>query len=126
VLFVHLDVFLHAAEHAEFRFDAQPFRMAPLHDPLGDRDILIERLVRGVDHHRRVKAGVDAIVAGLLVAVIEMHRVDRFGKDVVAERMIASSMRLSVYLRAPFETWMITAPGSRYSHGKVPSSARRC
>ena len=35
---------------------------------------LVKALVGGVDHHRAVEAGVDAVVAGLLVTVVEVHR----------------------------------------------------
>ena len=41
----------------------------------------VERLVRGVDHHRRVEAAVDAVVADLFGAVIEVDGEDRLGKD---------------------------------------------
>ena len=41
----------------------------------------VERLVRGVDHHRRIEAAVDAVVADFFGAVIEMDGEDRIGKD---------------------------------------------
>ena len=43
----------------------------------------VELLVRGVDHHRAVEAAVDAVVADLFGAVIEMDGEDRLGKDLV-------------------------------------------
>ena len=55
--------------------------MGAIDHALGDRDVLLERIVRGVDHDRAVEAAVDAIVAGLLVAVIEMHREDGLGEN---------------------------------------------
>ena len=60
-----------------------PLAWAAVHDALGDRDVLVERLVRGVDHHRAVEARVDAVVAGLLVAVVQVHREDGLGEDLV-------------------------------------------
>ena len=81
VVFIDLDVLLDAAEHPEFGFHADPFRMRAIDNAFGDRDILLKRLVRRVDHHAGVKAGVDAVVARLLVAVVEMHRKDRVGEN---------------------------------------------
>ena len=42
-----------------------------------------ELLVRGVDHHRAVEAAVDAVVAGLLGAVVQVDGEDRLGKDLL-------------------------------------------
>ena len=81
VAFLDLDVLLDAAEHAEFGLDADALGVGAIHDALGDRDVLVERIVRGVDHHRAVKARVDAVVAGLLVAVIQMHGEDGVRED---------------------------------------------
>ena len=50
---------------------------------LRDLDVLLELLVRGVDHHRAIEAAVDAIVADFLGAVIQMDRENRLGKDLV-------------------------------------------
>ena len=43
---------------------------------------LVERVVRGVDHHGAEEAGIDAVVAGFLVTVVEVHREDGLGEDV--------------------------------------------
>ncbi len=76
-----LDVLLDAAEHAELGLDGESLGVGRVDDALGDRDVLVERLVRGVDHHRAVEARLDAVVAGLLVAVVEVHGEDRLGED---------------------------------------------
>src|SRR5579862_478097 len=81
VAFIHLDVFLHSAEHAEFRLDAYARRVRAIHDALGYGHVLLERFVAGVDHHRTVKARLDAVVARLLVAMVQMHREDRLGDN---------------------------------------------
>ena len=78
------DVFLDAAEHAEFGLDADALGVGAVDDALGDGDVLLERIVGGVDHHRRVEAAVDALVAGLLVAVVEVDGEDGLGEDLVA------------------------------------------
>ena len=83
VAFLDLDVFLDAAQHAQLGFDADPLGMGAIDDALGDRDVLVERLVRGVDHHRAVEAGINAVVAGLLVAVVQMHGEDGFREDLL-------------------------------------------
>jgi len=61
-----------------------PLDAEPLHGrdrpPAWYLDVFIERIVRGVNHDRAVEPAVDAIVTGLLVAVVEMHRVDGLGE----------------------------------------------
>ena len=75
------DVFFDAAELAEFGLDADALGVRRVDDALGDRDVLLERLVAGVDHDGAVEPALDAVVAGLLVAVVEMD-----GEDGVRER----------------------------------------
>ena len=58
-----------------------PFGVGAIDDALGDGDVFVEGLVAGVDHDRAVEAGVDAVVAGLFVAVIEMHGEDGLGEN---------------------------------------------
>ena len=77
-----VNVFFHAAEHAQFGLDRDALFVGPLHDAPGGGDIFIERLVRGVDHHRRVKPTVDAVVADFFGAVIQMDGEDRLGKHI--------------------------------------------
>ena len=83
VAFLDFDVFLHAAQHAQFGLDADPLGVGAVHDALGDRDVLVERIMRGVNHHRTEKAGINALVAGLFVAVIQMHGEDGFREDLL-------------------------------------------
>jgi hypothetical protein len=64
------------APAALIRFDAQAFGVSVLDHPLCDGHVLLKGLVAGIDHHRAVKARLDAIVTGGLVAVVEVH-----GKD---------------------------------------------
>ena len=77
------DVFLDAAELAQFGLDHDPLGMGPIDHPPGDLDVLRELLVRGVDHHRAVEAAVDAVVADLFGAVVQVDGEDHLGKDLV-------------------------------------------
>ncbi len=79
VLLINLDVFLHAAQHTQFRLDADALGVGARHHAAGDGHVFGERLVGGVDHHRAIEAGIDAVVAGLLVAVIQVDGKDGFG-----------------------------------------------
>ena len=81
VAFVDLDVLFHAAEHAELGFDGDALGVGAIHDALRDGDVFVELVVGCVDHDRAEEAGVDAVVASLLVTVIEMHREDRLGEN---------------------------------------------
>ena len=81
VTFLNFDVLFDATEHTEFGFDRDAFGVRAINDAFGDRDVLVERIVRGVDHDGTEKTGIDAFVAGLLVAVIKMDGKNSFGKD---------------------------------------------
>ena len=81
VAFVHFDVFLDAAQHAEFSFDADALGVRVIDNSLRDRDIFLEWLVARIDHDRAVKTRLDAIVARLLVAMIEMDGENSFRKN---------------------------------------------
>ena len=76
-----IDVFLDAAELAQFGLDHDPLGMGPIDDPPGGLDVLLELLVRGVDHHRAIEAALDAVVADLFGAVVEVDGEDHLGKD---------------------------------------------
>ena len=65
-------VFFHPAEQAQFGLDQNALVMGPVDDAAGNLDILLERLVRGVDHHRRIKSALDAVVADFFGAVVKM------------------------------------------------------
>jgi len=71
--------------------------------------------------HRAVEARVNAIVTSVFVAVVEVHRENYIRKISLAERIRLRSIRLSVYFRAPFEIWMMNAPGWRGSHYRSAS-----
>ena len=91
------DVLFDAAELAQFGLDHDPLGMGPIDDPAGDLDVLLELLVRGVDHHRAVEAALDAVVADLFGAVVEMDGEDRpRERPASAVRIMASRNRLSV------------------------------
>ena len=67
-------VVLGADEHAEFTFNHAVVLVGVLDDLGADLDVLLERIVRGVDHHAG-EALVDALLAQLeAVAVIEVDR----------------------------------------------------
>ena len=52
--------------------------VGPVDHPSGSRDILFKRFVARVDHHLTVKTGIDAVIASLLVPVIQMDGKHRF------------------------------------------------
>jgi len=79
VPFLDLDVFLDSTKHAELGFDGEALGVGAFDDALGDGDVFLERIVRGVDHDRAKEARVDAVVASLLVTVVEVHGENRFG-----------------------------------------------
>ena len=62
VAFFDDDIFFDAAEHAEFSFDGDTFGVSAIHDTLGDRYILFERIMRCVDHDRAKEAGIEKVV----------------------------------------------------------------
>jgi hypothetical protein len=78
-----VDVLLDALEQPELGLDDQALGVRGVDDALGDLDVLLEGVVRGVDHDGAVDAGVDAVHAGLLVAVVQVHREDGVGEDLV-------------------------------------------
>src|SRR6266478_3962237 len=54
--------------------------MRLVHDAFGDLSVFLEGFVAGIDHYRAVKAGGDAVITGLLVAVVEMDGENRLWK----------------------------------------------
>src|SRR5207244_1550698 len=54
VSFVHGDVFLDTAQHAQLRLHAEAALMGMVGDAASGGDVPVERLVGGVDHHRGV------------------------------------------------------------------------
>src|SRR4030095_4012258 len=77
---VHFNVFLHAAKLAQLRLDADALLVSALHDAFRDSDVFFKRLVAGVDHDRAVEPGIDAVIAGLFVAMIEVNGKNRVAK----------------------------------------------
>src|SRR4030095_6662789 len=75
--FVHFNIFLYTPKLAQLRLDADALLMSAVHDAFGDSDILIKRLVAGIDHDRAVDPGIDAGVAGLFIAMIEVNGKNR-------------------------------------------------
>ncbi len=75
------NVFFDAAQHPQFSFDGHAAPVGLVHHAFGDGRILIEWFVAGVDHHGTIEAGIDAVVTRRLVPVVEMHRKNRFRKD---------------------------------------------
>ena len=73
----------HAAELTELRFDDDALRVGRVDNALGDFNVLLVRLGARVDHDGAVEAAGDAVHAGGLVAVIEMHGEDRIREDLV-------------------------------------------
>jgi hypothetical protein len=76
-------VLFHAAELAEFGFHHQSLGVGRVRNALANLDVLLEWLGAGVNHHRAVKAAGDAIHAGLLVAMVEMHGENRLREKFV-------------------------------------------
>ncbi len=77
----NFDVFFNTAEHAELGFDGDALFVSGFDDALGDRHVLFERIVRSIDHDGAEEAGVDALVAGFFVTVIEVHRENCFREN---------------------------------------------
>ena len=73
--------FFDAAQHAELGLDGDALGVGAVDDALGDLDVLLERIVGGVDHDGAEEARVDAVVAGLLVTVVEMDGEDGLGEN---------------------------------------------
>ena len=95
--FVDRDVLFDAAELAQFRLDDDALGVRRVDHAPGDLDVLLERLVAGVDHDRAVEAAVDAVHAGLLVAVVQVDGEDRHrGRSRRPRGSWPSSIRLSV------------------------------
>jgi hypothetical protein len=80
IFLIHGNMFFHAAEHSQFRFDGNVFGVRRVHHAFGDGDIFVESFVAGVDHYGRIKSGIDAIVTGFFVAVIQMNGENGFRK----------------------------------------------
>ncbi len=76
VAILDLDIFLDAAEHTEFGLDGDALGVGLVYHALGNLDVLLERIVGGVDHDGAEEPGIDAVITGLLVPVVEMHRED--------------------------------------------------
>ena len=76
------DIFFDATEHAEFGLDGDTFGVSAVNDPFGDRDVFLEGFVGSVDHDGTEGAGIDAIVAGLFVTVIQMDGINCVRVDV--------------------------------------------
>jgi len=81
VAFFHNHVFFHAAELAEFGFDGEALGVGAIHDAPGCGDVFFKGRMGGVDHDRAVEAGIDAVVAGGFVTVVEMNGVDGLGEN---------------------------------------------
>jgi hypothetical protein len=82
---VHRDVLFDAAESSQFCFNRETLGVRAFDDALGNLNVLIEWLVRGVNHHGRIKAAVNAVVAGLLIAVVQVDSEDGLGKNIVSD-----------------------------------------
>src|SRR5262245_38434736 len=78
--FVYFYIFLYTAKLAQLRFDADALLVSAIHDAFGDSDILVKSLVASVDHDRAIEPGIDAVVAGLFIAMIEVNGKDRLGE----------------------------------------------
>src|SRR6185437_9256600 len=86
VILVDGDVFFNSAQHTEFGLDADAFLVGSFYNTLRDGHVLTERLMGSVYHHRRIEAGSDAVVTGLLIPVVKVN-----SKESVREDFIASS-----------------------------------
>src|SRR6266480_7800248 len=71
--FIYLDVFLDAAQHSQFGLYADAFGVRAIDHTLCNRNVFLKRFTTSVDHDRAIKPGVDAVVTGFFVSMIEMH-----------------------------------------------------
>ncbi len=81
VAFLDNHILLDAAKLTEFRLNTDAPRVRAVDDALCNFHILLERMMRGIDHDRTVEAGLDAIVAGFFIAMIKVHRKNRLRKN---------------------------------------------
>ena len=51
IFLVYGNVFLHTAQHSQFRLDADTLGVGVVYDAARDGDIFVEGIVRGVNHH---------------------------------------------------------------------------
>src|SRR5512133_2983839 len=58
--------------------------MSSIHHTLGDRNVLIKGLAGSINHHRGVETAVDAVVAGLFIAVVEVDGENSFREGLVS------------------------------------------
>src|SRR5882724_9188042 len=122
VPFIDFDILFNTAQHSQFGFHADAFWEPAVDHPFCDCNVLVERLTARVDHDRAVKARVDAVVAGFFISMIEMNREDASGYICWAVRIMPSSMRLSAYFLAPFESWMMNGARLWTFPSKRPSN----
>src|SRR5436190_22842403 len=71
--FIYLDVFLDAAQHSQFGLYADAFDVRAIDPTLCSRNVFLKRFMTGVDHDRAVNPGVDAVITGFFVSVIQMY-----------------------------------------------------
>src|SRR6266480_2313080 len=79
--FINFDVFFDTAKHSQLGFDADALRVGALNHALRDSCVFSKRLMAGVNHHRAVEPRIDAIITGLLIAVIKMDGENRVRKN---------------------------------------------
>jgi hypothetical protein len=72
-------VLFDASQLPQLRLDAYSFGMGAFDHAPGNGDVFFEGKVRGVDHYRRIETGIDAIITGLFVTVIEMYSKNKVG-----------------------------------------------
>jgi len=73
-----------AAEHAQFRFDNDALGMSRFNHTPCDGYIFIKRIAAGIDHDRAVKTGLNAVITGGFIAVVQVNRKNGFRIDFIS------------------------------------------
>jgi hypothetical protein len=78
------NVFLNTPEHAQFRFDNNAFGVGGVNNTPGDCNVFFKGMAAGVNHDRAVETGVNAVIAGSFIAVVQVNREYGFRIDFVS------------------------------------------
>lgn len=83
VVVFDFDVFFDVVEYVEFGFDGDVFGVGFFDNAFGDFDVFFEWVVGGVDYYGVEEVGVDVVVVGGFVIVVEVDGENGFGEDFV-------------------------------------------
>lgn len=67
------NVLFDATQLPKFGFHGNALGVSGFHDPAGGRDVLLETLMAGIDHHGTVEPAVDAIITGFFITMVQVN-----------------------------------------------------